>query len=136
MNLSPLLEASFAIQLHVATVVPAFIIGTWQIFFSAKGSPRHRMAGYTYLILMTVTSISSLFIKTIMPADGPFFGFSPIHLLVPVTLAGVVGALYYARRGDIARHKRAMISTYVGAILIAGAFTFMPGRIMHAIFFG
>jgi uncharacterized membrane protein len=134
-NLSPLLEASFAIQLHVATVVPAFLIGTWQIFFSAKGSPLHRMMGYAYLVLMTVTSISSLFIKTIMP-DGPLFGFSPIHLLVPVTLVGVVGALYYARRGDIARHKRAMISTYVGAILIAGAFTFMPGRIMHAIFFG
>jgi uncharacterized membrane protein len=134
-NLSPLLEASFAIQLHVATVVPAFLIGTWQIFFSAKGSPLHRMMGYAYLVLMTVTSISSLFIKTIMP-HGPLFGFSPIHLLVPVTLAGVVGALYYARRGDIARHKRAMISTYVGAILIAGTFTFMPGRIMHAIFFG
>lgn len=135
MNLSPLLEASFAIQLHVATVVPAFIIGTWQIFFSAKGSPLHRMMGYAYLVLMTVTSISSLFIRSIMPPDSPFFGFSPIHLLVPVTLAGVVGALYYARRGDIPRHKRAMISTYVGAILIAGAFTFMPGRIMHAIFF-
>jgi uncharacterized membrane protein len=135
-NLSPLLEASFAIQLHVATVVPAFLIGTWQIFFSAKGSPLHRMTGYAYLILMTITSISSLFIRSIMPPDGPFFGFSPIHLLVPVTLAGVVGALYYARRGDIPRHKRAMISTYVGAILIAGAFTFMPGRIMHAIFFG
>ena len=49
---------------------------------------------------------------------------------------GVVGALYYARRGDIARHKRAMIGTYVGAILIAGAFTLVPGRIMHAVLFG
>jgi uncharacterized membrane protein len=83
---------------------------------------------------MTVTATSSLFIKTIMP-DGPFFGFSPIHLLVPVTLASVVGALYYARRGDIVRHKRAMVTSYVGAILIAGGFTFLPGRIMHAIFF-
>ncbi len=71
MNLSPLLEASFAIQLHVATVVPAFLIGTWQIFFSAKGSPLHRMMAYAYLVLMTVTSISSLFIKTII-AGCPF----------------------------------------------------------------
>lgn len=135
MNLDPLLSAPLAVQFHVYTVVPAFLIGTWQIFFSAKGSPRHRLMGKIYLALMTVTAISSLFIRTIMP-DGPFFGFSPIHLLVPVTLWGVVGALYFARRGDIPRHKRAMITTYVGALLIAGAFTFMPGRIMHAIFFG
>jgi uncharacterized membrane protein len=135
LNLAPLLSASPAIQVHVYAVVPAFLIGTWQIFFSAKGSRLHRAMGFIYLSLMTVTAISSLFIRDIM-RDGPFFGFSPIHLLVPVTLWGVVGALYYARRGDIPQHKQAMITTYVGAILIAGAFTFMPGRIMHAIFFG
>jgi uncharacterized membrane protein len=135
MSLEPILSASPAIQLHVYTVVPAFLIGTWQIFFSAKGSRFHRLMGYIYLSLMTITAISSLFIKTIMP-QGPLFGFSPIHLLVPVTLWGVAGALYYARRGDITRHKRAMITTYIGAILIAGVFTLMPGRIMHAIFFG
>jgi uncharacterized membrane protein len=135
LSLEPLLSAPLAIQVHVYAVVPAFLIGTWQIFLSPKGSRPHRLVGYLYLILMTITAISSLFIRTIMP-DGPFFGFSPIHLLVPLTLWSVVGALYYARRGDIVRHKRSMISTYVGAILVAGAFTFLPGRIMHAIFFG
>jgi len=29
-----------------------------------------------------------------------------------------------------------MIGLYVGALLIAGAFTFLPGRLMHQIFFG
>jgi uncharacterized membrane protein len=28
-----------------------------------------------------------------------------------------------------------MISIFVGALLIAGAFTLLPGRIMHAVFF-
>ena len=135
MSLEPLLSAPLAIQVHVYAVVPAFFIGTWQIFLSAKGSPLHRAMGFLYLTLMTVTAVSSLFIRDLM-RDGPFLGFSPIHLLVPVTLWGVVGALYYARRADIARHKRAMITTYVGALLIAGVFTFMPGRIMHTIFFG
>jgi uncharacterized membrane protein len=135
MTLAPLLAASPAIQIHVATVVPAFFLGTWQIFFSRKGSPAHRLTGYLYLALMTVTSIAALFIHQVMP-NGPFWGFSPIHLFIPVTLLGVVGALYFARRGDITRHKQAMIGTYVGAILIAGAFTFLPGRIMHAVVFG
>jgi len=135
MTLGPLLAAPLAVKIHVATVLPAFLLGTWQIFFSAKGSPLHRATGYLYLGLMTVTAITTLFIHVVMP-DGPFWGFSPIHLFVPLTLWGVVGALYFARRGDIARHKRAMIGTYVGALLIAGAFTLAPGRIMHAVIFG
>lgn len=135
MTLAPLLAAPLAVKLHVATILPAFLLGTWLIFFSAKGSPLHRAIGYLYLGLMTVTSITTLFIHLVMP-DGPFRGFSPIHLFVPLTLAGVAGALYYARRGDIARHKRVMLGTYVGALLIAGAFTLLPGRIMHAVVFG
>ena len=135
MTLAPLLAAPLAVKLHVATVLPAFLLGTWLIFFSRKGSPLHRAVGYLYLGLMTATSIAALFIHLVMPG-GPFWGFSPIHLFVPLTLMGIVGALYYARRGDIARHKRAMIGTYVGAILIASAFTLVPGRIMHAVLFG
>jgi uncharacterized membrane protein len=29
-----------------------------------------------------------------------------------------------------------MISTFAGALVIAGLFTFVPGRIMHAVVFG
>jgi hypothetical protein len=29
-----------------------------------------------------------------------------------------------------------MIMIFVGALVIAGLFTFVPGRIMHAVFFG
>ena len=135
MSLAPLLAAPFAIQLHVATVVPAFLLGTWLIFFSRKGARNHRAAGYVYLTLMTITSIAALFVHTIMP-NGPFLGFSPIHLFVPLTLFGVVGALYYARRHNIKAHRRSMLGVYIGGILIAGSFTLLPGRIMHTVFFG
>jgi uncharacterized membrane protein len=33
-------------------------------------------------------------------------------------------------------HKTAMISLYIGALLIAGSLTLLPGRIMHAVVFG
>lgn len=135
MNLDPLLNAPFAVQLHVYTVVPAFVLGTWQIFFSTKGTPFHRAVGYTYLTLMSVTAISTLFIHQINP-DGPFFGLSWIHLFVPLTLFGVYGALVTARRHDIKGHRRSMIGVYVGALLIAGGLAFMPGRIMHEVVFG
>jgi uncharacterized membrane protein len=135
MSLAPLLAAPFAVQLHVFTVVPAFFLGSWLIFFSRKGAPRHRAAGYVYLTLMTITSIAALFVHSIMP-KGPFWGFSPIHLLVPLTLSGVVGALYYARRHNIREHRRSMLGVYIGGLLIAGSLTLLPGRIMHMVFFG
>lgn len=134
MTLEPLLNAPAAVQIHAATVVPAFFLGTWQIVLSRKGRPPHRAVGYVYLALMAATSIAALFIHQINP-DG-FLGLSPIHLFVPLTLLGIFGALYSARNGKIVQHKRAMIATYVGALLIAGTFALLPGRIMHAVIFG
>ncbi|MEI9989699.1 MAG: DUF2306 domain-containing protein [Rhizomicrobium sp.] len=135
MTLEPLLHTPPAVQIHVATVVPAFLIGTFLIFVSRKGSALHRAFGYLYLVLMSVTAVTTLFVHQLMP-HSPFWGLSPIHLLVPLTLFAVVGALRGAWTHNVALHKRAMIGLYVGGMLIAGALTFLPGRIMHAVAFG
>jgi uncharacterized membrane protein len=135
MTLAPILAASPAIKIHVATVIPAFLIGTHQIFFSRKGAPFHRALGYIYLTLMTITAIAALFVHSVMPR-GPFFGFSPIHLFVPLTLFGVVGALRGAWTHNVPMHRRAMLGVYIGGILIAGSLAFLPGRVMHSVVFG
>lgn len=135
MTLEPLLHASPAILVHVATVVPAAIIGTYLIFVSRKGAPWHRALGYVYLSLMTITAATTLWIHSLMP-KGPFFGFSPVHLLIPLVLFGTYGALRGARAHQVSRHRRAMLGVYFGGILFAGGLTFLPGRIMHEIFFG
>jgi uncharacterized membrane protein len=134
MTLSPLLDAPLAVQIHVATVAPAFLLGTWQIFFSTKGAPFHRALGYVYLTLMTITAIAALFIHQINP-NGPL-GFSFIHIFSAVTLFGVFGAIYGAKTHNIRMHRGSMLGVYIGGILIAGAFTLLPGRIMHAVIFG
>jgi len=134
-SLAPLLAAPFAVQLHVFTVVPAFVLGTWLIFFSRKGARFHRAIGYVYLTLMTVTAIAALFIHEI-PAIDIVFGFGPIHLFSLVTLSGVVGALRGAWTHNIKMHRGSMLGVYIGGILIAGTFAFLPGRIMHAMVFG
>lgn len=133
MNLTPLLNASLAIQVHVATVLPAFLLGTYLIFASRKGSPIHRRLGWLYLGLMVVTSITTLFIHEINP--NGWAGFSLIHLFVPLTLFGIYNAVMGVRTSNLKRHRSAMLGVYVGGILIAGAFTFLPGRIMHAVVF-
>ena len=134
MNLLPLANAHLAVQIHVATVVPAFFIGTWLIVFSRKGARLHRAFGYFYLALMAMTSVAALFVHQINPQG--ILGLSPIHVFVPLTLAGIIEALYAACTHQIRRHRIAMLMTYVGALLIAGAFAFMPGRIMHSVLVG
>jgi len=134
-TLAPLLAAPFAIKLHVFTVVPAFFLGTWLIFFSTKGARRHRAVGYVYLTLMTITAITALWIHEI-PAIDIVYGFGPIHIFSFVTLSGVVGALRGAWTHNIRMHRRSMLGVYIGGLLIAGTFAFLPGRIMHALVFG
>jgi uncharacterized membrane protein len=117
----------------VATVVPAFMIGTWLIFFSTKGAPWHRALGRIFMVLMIVTAISAIFIKAVV---GPtYMGFGLIHLFVILTVFGIFNAIRGLQTGNIARHKSAVLGVYAGAILIAGAFTFVPGRIMYEIVF-
>jgi uncharacterized membrane protein len=131
MNLGLVAQAPLAVKIHLATVVPAFFIGTWLIFFSTKGARVHRGLGVLYLALMSITAVTTLFIHIINPGH-----LSLIHLFVPLTLVGVTATIIALKRGNIARHKRSMIGLYVGALLIAGAFTFLPGRLMYSVFFG
>ena len=121
-------------QIHVATVLPAFALGTWLIFFSVKGRTLHRALGYAYLSLMTATSIAAMFIHRANP--NGLLGLSWIHLFVPLTLWGVFSALRGAWTHDIPGHRGAMMGLYFGGLLIAGALSFLPGRIMHQVAFG
>jgi uncharacterized membrane protein len=72
-----------------------------------------------------------LFIHTIR-LWGPW---SPIHLLSILVLVTLPLAVIHARRHDIAQHRMAMLMLFTGALVIAGGFTFLPGRIMHAVVF-
>lgn len=69
MNLAPIANAPLAIKIHLATVIPAFVIGTWLIFFSTKGARWHRVLGAVYLTLMTVTAVATFFIRSIIPGS-------------------------------------------------------------------
>ncbi|HXP05055.1 MAG TPA: DUF2306 domain-containing protein [Stellaceae bacterium] len=131
MDLAPIADAPLAIRIHLATVIPAFAIGTWLIFFSTKGARWHRGLGAVYLVLMTVTAIATFFIRSINPGH-----LTLIHLFIPLTFFGVFGALWNIRRGNIKGHRNAMLGLYVGGILLAGAFTLLPGRLLHHVFLG
>lgn len=131
MLLEPVLRSSAAIQIHLAAVVPAFILGAI-ILLRPKGTKSHRVLGRLWLAAMLATAVSSFFIRTIDVA----FGFSPIHLLSVLVIAGCVSAVAAARAGRIEEHRRTMRGLYVWGIGIAGTFAFTPGRLMHELAFG
>ena len=120
--------------LHLATVLPAFVIGAFQLF-RRKGTPSHKLLGKIYMLLMLATGLITL----AMPAavGSRFFGhFGFIHAFSFLTLYSVPAAFFAARRGDIKAHRANMIGLYIGGILIAGSFAFAPGRLLHEWLFG
>src|SRR5262245_3278876 len=131
MSLAPLLQAEPVIQIHAFAAMGAFALGLIQ-FAAPKGTLPHRTIGWIWVALMAMIALSSFFIHEIKLV-GPF---SPIHLLTIFTLVMLPLAVLHARRHNVKRHRGAMISIFVGALVIAGAFTFVPGRIMHAVVFG
>lgn len=131
MSLQPLFAAPVVIQAHVAAAVAAFLLGLWQLG-GAKGTARHRLVGWAWAGLMALVVLSSFFIHSIRQV-GPF---SWIHLLSVLTAVTLPLGLSAARRGRVGAHARAMTMLFLGALLITGAFTFWPGRIMHAVAFG
>ena len=131
MTFEPLLHAPFAVQFHVATVLPAAVLGAI-LLARPKGTPAHRLLGKVWLLLMVATSLSTFFIHGI----DTFAGFSPIHLLSAYVIAGSVMAVRAARRRDIRAHRGHVAGMYFGGIVVAGLFTLMPHRIMGAVIFG
>jgi len=131
MSLQPLLQANFAIRLHVVAATAAFVLGLTQ-FALPKGTMRHRIAGWTWVTLMVVVSVTAFFIHELRVL-GPW---SPIHLLAIFTLVMLPLAVMHARAHRVPGHKRAMISIFLGALVVAGLFTLLPGRIINAVVFG
>lgn len=125
-----LIAAPGAIRLHVACALVALLIGI-VLLAGVKGDRLHRLLGWTWVVAMGATAISSFFIHRINPG-----GLSLIHLLSGWTVIGLPMAVWAARRHRVQQHRRAMKGMFVGGLVVAGLLTFLPGRLMWAMVFG
>jgi uncharacterized membrane protein len=131
MSLTPLLDEAPAIPFHAFAAMTAFVLGLVQ-FAAPKGTLPHRTIGWIWVGLMASVAISSFWIHKIRLV-GPW---SPIHLLSIFTLTMLPLAVWMAHRHRVVEHRRIMILMFTGALVVAGLFTLVPGRIMHAVVFG
>lgn len=130
MSPTPFYDASGVIQLHVIAALVAQCIGPFALY-GPKGAGAagrwHRWVGYTWVLMMALTALSSFWINGLAGEDG----FSAIHLLSVVTLCTLVLSYAWARQGRIEAHQRAMRSLYWYGLVLAGAFNFLPGRLIN-----
>ena len=130
MSLTPLLDAAPAIPVHAFAALAAFVLGVIQ-FAAPKGTLPHRTIGWLWVILMLAVAVSSFWIHQIK-LWGPW---SPIHLLSIFTLVMVPLGVWAAHRHRVTDHRRIMIGIFSGALVVAGLFTLLPGRIILAVIF-
>ena len=131
MQLTPLIAVHLTAALGALATGP---IALWARKGRTQRPKLHRAFGYAWVTLMLITAVSALFIRDFNLPN--IAGYTPIHLLIPVTLFSLVAAFVYLARGDIAAHRKTMQGLYVGACLVAGAFTLLPSRYLGQLVWG
>ena len=129
MNIEYFTNASLAIQIHMLAATGAFFLGAY-VLVRRKGTKAHKMAGRIFGLLMFTTATTAVFIREINNGS-----LSWIHIFVPITFIGLYQVVSSIRKGNVKAHKRHVLTMYFAALLIPGAFAFMPGRTMWMLFF-
>ncbi len=131
MDVSALWSSHWLIVIHAFTAMGAVVIGAIQLLLQ-KGTANHRLLGYAWVSLIVVVSLTSFGIFELR-MFGPV---SVIHLLPIVTIFTAVRAIIAIRADNVELHKRLMVVLYTFALLLTGAFTLYPGRLMNQVLLG
>ena len=125
-----LARQGWVIQLHLLAAVSALLVAILMLA-RAKGSRMHRVVGWAWVALMMTTALSSFFIRELNPGK-----LSSIHILSGWTALATPIAVWAARTHRVRLHQRFMTGIVIGGLFIAGALSFIPGRLMWRVFLG
>lgn len=123
MQLTPLIAVHMTAALGAIAAGP---VALWARRGRTQHPKLHRAFGYAWVTLMVVTAVSALFIRDRSLPN--LAGYTPIHLLVPVTLGMLAGAFWMLAVGNVRLHRHLMQSLYFAACIVAGLFTLLPNR--------
>ena len=117
------------IAVHMSAAITAVVLGPFALWARLGRTTRprlHRAFGYAWVTCMIAAALSAVFIRDFgLPNIA---GYTPIHLLIPVTLVSLYKAFVYLHQGNFQGHRKTMQWLYISACLIAGAFTLLPKR--------
>ena len=115
---------------HLVTIVLALAL-TPPMLLRPRGDRWHRRLGRVWIVAMILTAALSFNLRTVN--DGRF---SFIHILSLWTLIQVPLIWWTARTHRVDRHRRAVRGMVIGALLVAGFFTFPFNRLLGHWLFG
>jgi uncharacterized membrane protein len=118
------------IRIHLFSALAALVLGG-VLMAVRKGRTFHRVAGWTWVGLVSVTAGATLFITQLNHGSWSF-----LHLFTGWTLLVLPLAVFAARRHDVRRHRRTMMVLFYGGFAINLFIAFMPGRTLWMTFFG
>jgi uncharacterized membrane protein len=119
------------VWLHLATMGSALAL-TPVMLVRRKGDFAHRALGYVWVSALLGTAVMSFWMRY---ANHGRFSF--IHLISVFVLVQLPFIVLRARRHDVAGHRKAVRGMVIGALLIAGFFTFPFDRLLgHWLFVG
>ena len=125
------------IAIHMSAALVALATGPvvlWARLGRQRRPRLHRALGYAWVTMMVVAAISAIWIRDFRLPN--LAGYTPIHLLVPVTLV-VLGVAFWALAiGRIQLHRTAMQRLYLFACVGAGLFTLLPSRFLGQLVWG
>jgi uncharacterized membrane protein len=125
------------IAIHMSAALSALVLGPialWARLGSTLHPRVHRASGYAWISMMLASALSAVFIRDY--ALPNLAGYTPIHLLVSVTLVGLGLAFWAVLKQKYVAHRKAMQSLYWMAFVVPGAFTLMPSRILGKLLWG
>ena len=130
MTLTPIIAIHMTAALAAVAIGPVALWARWARLQRPK---LHRAFGYAWVTLMVVAATSAIFVSGSRQPHIGGFGF--IHLLIPATYAMLFFAFRHLAKGNITAHRKTMQGLYIGACVVAGAFTLMPGRYLGNLVF-
>lgn len=129
-NLNLLAQQPLKVQIHIGAALLAFSLGL-VLFAAPKGTLPHRTLGWIWVSFMVAVAGSSFLMTGL---NGHHYSW--IHLLSGYTLLTLPLGVIAARRHRVVQHQRTMTAIFLGGMVIAGAFTFLPGRLMWRLVMG
>ncbi len=126
-------QVPVVVWLHLALIGTALVL-TPVMLLRRQGTRSHRVIGYVWTAAMVLTAATSLMFKTGVVGRhswGVFSGdVSPIHVISLFVLVMVPRLVLAARRHDVVAHRRGVRGVVIGALLVAGFFTFPFDRLL------
>jgi uncharacterized membrane protein len=132
-----ILQLTPTIAVHLSLALSAVAIGPlvlWARLGAITRPQLHRALGYAWVTCMLGAALTGVFIHDIRLPN--LWGYTPIHLLIPLTLFSLYRAFRFLAVGNIPGHRKTMQQLYFWACIVTGLFTLLPGRFLGQLVWG